>query len=173
MAALPPPVMPVPSAGSTPAQPVSSSGMSSPSPASRAANSHLWRVVGVSDGDTVTCLDENNQQQKIRLAGIDAPEIGQDYGKTSREALAGMVFGRSVEVVDDGRDRYGRWIGHLSVDGMNVNRQLVATGNAWHYAAYSNDQDLAALQAQAQAQRIGLWSQPNPTSPWDYRASGK
>ncbi len=173
MAALPPPVMPVPSAGSTPAQPVSSSGMSSPSPASRAANSHLWRVVGVSDGDTVTCLDENNQQQKIRLAGIDAPEIGQDYGKTSREALAGMVFGRSVEVVDDGRDRYGRWIGHLSIDGMNVNRQLVATGNAWHYAAYSNDQDLAALQAQAQAQRIGLWSQPNPTSPWDYRASGK
>ncbi|MCE9630843.1 MAG: thermonuclease family protein [Planctomycetia bacterium] len=173
MAALPPPVTPVPAPSSIPAQPVSSSGMSSPPSASRAANSHLWRVVGVSDGDTVTCLDENNQQQKVRLAEIDAPEIGQDYGKNSREALAGMVFGKTVEVVDDGRDRYGRWIGHLSVDGMDVNRQMVATGNAWHYAAYSTDQNLAALQAQAQSQRIGLWSQPNPTSPWDYRASGK
>lgn len=167
-------VAPVTSTGSTPAQPVSSSGLSSMQPsASRAANSHLWRVVGVQDGDTVSCLDENNQQQKVRLAEIDAPEIGQDYGTASREALAGMVFGKTVEVVDDGRDRYGRWVGHLSVNGMDVNRQLVATGNAWQYAAYSTDQNLAVLQSQAQSQRLGLWAQPSPISPWDYRASGK
>ena len=95
----------------------------------------------------------------------------QDFGKVSREALASMVFGKTVEVVDDGKDRYGRWIGRLSVDGIDVNRQMVATGNAWHYAAYSHDDSLAAVQAQAQSQRIGLWAQPTPQPPWEYRAN--
>ena len=124
------------------------------------------------DGDTLTCLDETNQQQKVRLAGIDAPEIGQDQGKASREALAGMVFGKTIEVVDEGRDRYGRWIAQVAVNGVDVNRQMVATGNAWHYAAYSNDQMLAALQSQAQSQRIGLWSQADPVPPWVFRQNG-
>jgi micrococcal nuclease len=159
-------------------QPVSTSPQSAPlvptqPPAGRSANSHLWRVVGVHDGDTITCLDENNQQQKIRMAEIDAPEIGQDFGKVSRDAMAGMVFGKTVEVVDDGKDRYGRWIGHVYVNGMDVNRQMVATGNAWHYAAYSKDQSLADLQSQAQAQKLGLWAQPNPTPPWEFRKAKK
>jgi endonuclease YncB( thermonuclease family) len=109
------------SAGSTPAQPVST-GLSSP-PSSVAAP-HLWRVVGVQDGDTLTCLDETNQQQKIRLSDIDAPEIGQDYGKASREALAGLVFGKTVEVYDQGRDESGRWIARVMVNGVDVNSQL-------------------------------------------------
>ena len=157
------------SAGSTPAQPVSTS-LSSP-PSSVAAP-HLWRVVGVQDGDTLTCLDETNQQQKIRLSDIDAPEIGQDYGKASREALAGLVFGKTVEVYDQGRDESGRWIARVMVDGVNVNSQLVATGNAWHYAAYSTDPTLAAIQAQAQSQKQGLWSAASPTPPWVYRQGG-
>jgi len=156
----------------TPAQPVSSQ-PSTPSStaAGRSGSPRLWRVVGVNDGDTLTCLDESNQQQKVRLAEIDAPELSQDFGKVSREALATMVFGKTVEVVDDGKDRYGRWIGHLTVNGIDVNRQMVATGNAWHYAAYSHDDSLAALQAQAQAQKVGLWAQPSPQPPWDYRAN--
>ncbi len=171
------PVAPIPSlppAGPAPvtATPVSSLPAASP-PAASASNTHLWKVVGVHDGDTVTCLDEANQQQKIRLAEIDAPEVSQDFGKVSREALAGMVFGKTIQVVDDGRDRYGRWIGHLYVDGLDVNRQMVATGMAWHYAAYSKDSSLGTLQSQAQAQRLGLWSQPNPTPPWEYRKNGK
>lgn len=165
---------------SPPMQPVSTSPQSSSlapaqpqPPAGRSANSHLWRVVGVHDGDTITCLDENNQQQKIRMAEMDAPEIGQDFGKVSRDAMAGMVFGKTVEVVDDGKDRYGRWIGHVFVNGLDVNRQMIATGNAWHYAAYSKDQSLADLQAQAQSQKLGLWAQPNPTPPWEFRKNGK
>ncbi|MEI8070098.1 MAG: thermonuclease family protein [Planctomycetota bacterium] len=153
------------------AQPVSSA--ATQQTANRPANSHRWRVVGVHDGDTVTCLDDANQQQKVRLAEIDAPELGQDFGKVSRDALAEMVFGKTIEVVDDGKDRYGRWIGHLVVNGQDANRQMVATGNAWHYAAYSKDGSLSTLQSQAQAQQIGLWSQKNPTPPWDYRKNGK
>ncbi len=159
------------SSSSTPAQPVSASPMQSS--ASRSVGPHLWRVVGVHDGDTVTCLDESNQQQKVRLAEIDAPEIGQDYGKVSREVLAEMVFGKTVEVTEDGKDRYGRWIGHLSSNGVDVNRQMVATGNAWHYVDYSRDTSLAALQSQAQSQRLGLWAQPSPVAPWDFRKSGQ
>ena len=142
------------------------------SPPSSVAAPHLWRVVGVQDGDTLTCLDETNQQQKIRLSDIDAPEIGQDYGKASREALAGLVFGKTVEVYDQGRDESGRWIARVMVDGVNVNSQLVATGNAWHYAAYSTDPTLAAIQAQAQSQKQGLWSAASPTPPWVYRQGG-
>lgn len=136
-------------------------------------STHVWRVVGVHDGDTLTCLDETNTQQKVRLAEIDAPELGQDYGKVSREALAEMVFGKTVTVSEEGKDRYGRWIAHVQVNGIDVNRQQVATGNAWHYADYSRDSTLATLQANAQTRQLGLWSQPEPAPPWDFRQTVK
>ena len=129
---------------------------------------HAWRVVGVYDGDTVTCLDEAGLQQKVRLVGIDAPESSQDYGRTSREALAGMVFGRTVEVIDAGRDANGTSLGRLFVDGQDVNLQLVSTGNAWADPA-ATDPALAAAQTAAQSQRLGLWAQPDPTPPWNFR----
>lgn len=163
-----PPVVPL---GNDP--PPQTNGQAATSPAGRSTSVHAWRVVGVHDGDTITCLDENNVQQKVRLAEIDAPEIGQDYGKVSREALADLVFGKTVQVVDQGKDRYGRWIGRVSVGGKDVNRQMVASGNAWHYSAYSQDAALAGLQAQAQAQRLGLWAQADPVAPWDYRKAGQ
>lgn len=163
---------PTTASGVPPTVPVSPASSSPQAPSSPATTAHLWRVVGVYDGDTITCLDENNQQQKVRLAAIDAPESSQDFGKVSREALASLVFGRTVEVTTEGRDRYGRWIGQVSVDGVDVNRQMVATGNAWHYTAYSSDASLAEAQQQAQAQRLGLWAQQDPTAPWDYRKGG-
>jgi len=162
VAAAPPMAAPPPTG--VPAQPVSA--------VPRATPTHLWRVVGVHDGDTITCLDENNQQQKVRLASIDAPEVGQEYGRASREALAAMVFGKTIAVADEGRDQYGRWIGSVSVDGVDVNRQMIATGNAWHYTEFSNDATLAALQEQARMQKIGLWSQPDPIPPWQFRHQG-
>ena len=163
-----------PPAAADPAPPQPAPQSASPNAASpRSSNTHLWRVVGVHDGDTITCLDETNTQQKVRLAEIDAPELGQDYGKVARESLAEMVFGKTVTFQDEGKDRYGRWIGHVQVNGSDVNRQLVATGNAWHYADYSRDPSLAGLQSQAQAQRLGLWSQSNPVPPWEFRQSVK
>lgn len=142
------------------AQPVSTGSVPAAPP--RAANSHLWRVVGVIDGDTVNCIDDANQSQRVTLADINAPEITQDYGKASREALAGMVFGHTVEVVDRGRDQAGCWIGRLYVDGLDVNRQMVATGNAWQDPGSAADAALTVAQAQAKAQGLGLWSQSNP-----------
>ncbi len=140
---------------------------SAPPPRALAARS--WRVVGVYDGDSLTCLDESSQQQKVRLAGIDAPEGGQPYAKESRDALAALVFGRTVEVIHDGRDPAGRVIARVSINGTDVSRQLVATGNAWATPT-STDASLAAAQAAAQAAKLGIWSQGNPTAPWDYRS---
>ena len=132
-------------------------------------HTHQWKCVGVHDGDTVTCLNENNEQQKIRLAEIDAPELKQDFGQRSRDALASMVFGKTITVVDQNKDRYGRWIGRLYTDGIDVNRQMVATGYAWHYASYSKDPSLSVLMQQAKDQKLGLWGQGDPIPPWDYR----
>lgn len=154
--AAPPPVAAPPPA-SMPIQPLT------PPPATP-ASTHLWRVVGVYDGDTVTCLDENGQQQKVHLAGVDAPEGSAPQGRASREALAGIVFGRVVEVADQGRDDSGTWIARLAVDGSDVGRQMVATGNATVDPAAA-DPSLAAALAAAQAQQLGLWAPAAPQEP--------
>lgn len=172
LASLPPPVAPIPVA--TPAAPVpipvtTASLPGTPPSSNASSNVHAWKVVAVYDGDTITCVDENNQQQRVRLAGIDAPESGQDFGKQARDALAGMVFGRTVQVVDDGRDTVGRWLGRLSVDGIDVNRRMIATGMAWN-SPDSHDESFAAAETLARTGGLGLWSQPNPVPPADYRA---
>jgi micrococcal nuclease len=167
-AAAPPPVAAIAPADAAPAmQPVAA-----PPPTVAVPRSRLWRVVGVQDGDTVTCLDDLNQQRKIGLADIDAPEISQDYGKTAREALAGMVFGRTVEVVDGGPAATGPPTARLFVDGIDVSRQMVATGNAWQDPA-SQDRALGTNQAQAKAAKLGLWADAAPTPPWQYRSQGQ
>jgi micrococcal nuclease len=161
-----PPIVPIPF---VPPQPTAGTAIAQPTGRGSTVAPRTWRVVGVQDGDTLTCLDESGGQQKVRLAGIDAPEIGQDFGRQSRDALADLVFGRAVEVLEEGRDRQGRTIAKLLVDGDDVNRRMVATGMAWHYSAYSTDPDLDGLEAEAREARKGLWSQPSPVAPWDYR----
>ena len=162
-----PPTVAIGPADASPAmQPVAA-----PPPTVPVSRSRLWRVVGVQDGDTVTCLDDLNQQRKIGLADIDAPEITQDYGKASREALAGMVFGRTVEVVDGAAAATGGPTARLFVDGLDVSRQMIATGNAWQDPS-SQDRALGTDQAQAKAAKLGLWADPAPTPPWQYRGQG-
>jgi micrococcal nuclease len=128
-----------------------------PPPPATPLNRHVWRVVGVSDGDTITCLDEAGQQQKVQLAGVDAPATSQSYGRQSREALAGMVFGRVVEVVDQGRDAGGVVQARVFVGVSDVNLEMVATGNAWADSA-TGDPSLTAAQAKASSQQLGLWA---------------
>lgn len=130
----------------------------------------MWRVVSVHDGDTVLCLDEANGKHKVRLVGIDAPEIGQAFGTVSRDALRGMVLRQSVEVHGDEQDRYGRTLARLEIDGRDVNREMVAVGLAWHYTRYSDCPLLAAAEDEAQAARRGLWADREPVPPWDWRA---
>jgi endonuclease YncB( thermonuclease family) len=129
------------------------------------------RVVAVADGDTITLLTPEKRQVKIRLAGIDAPESGQEYGQKSKAALAVMVAGQAVTVAEDGRDRYGRTIGWVRAGEVDANREMVRQGWAWHFTSHNKDPGIARLQVEAKQARRGLWAAPNPPmAPWDYRA---
>jgi micrococcal nuclease len=125
-------------------------------------------VVSVTDGDTIKLL-RDNKQYRIRLNGIDAPEMGQAYGMKAKEALASLVAGKQVEVVVRDTDRYGRYVGDVIVDGKSANAELVAVGFAWHYLEYSKDDTLAALEKAAREKKLGLWADAHPVPPWEYR----
>lgn len=131
------------------------------------------KVVSVHDGDTLTVLDAANVQHKVRLHGIDAPERKQAFGTVARERLAGLTAGKSVTVLLHDRDKYGRLVAGIVVEGQDVNRQMVAEGLAWHYVRYSRDPGLAAAEREARAAGRGLWRDREPVPPWEWRASEK
>lgn len=120
------------------------------------------RVVSVADGDTITVLDSDKVQHKIRLAGIDAPEKKQAFGNHSKESLSGMVFDKTVNVETGKRDKYGRQVGKVLVNGQDVNLVQVERGMAWFYRKYqreqsSNNQRLyEAAEDAARADKRGL-----------------
>ncbi|MEQ9393646.1 thermonuclease family protein [Haliea sp.] len=128
------------------------------------------RVVRVADGDTVSLLDSKNEQHRIRLYGIDAPEHGQPHGDRAREALAGMVAGRHLGVVVVETDDYGRRVGTLYADSRNINLALVQQGHAWWYQYFArHERPLEAAEKEARSARRGLWAGHDPIPPWDWR----
>lgn len=133
------------------------------------------KVVRVSDGDTVTILDDGKQQHRVRLTGIDAPERGQPFGTASRDNLASLVAGKNVVVKSDSRDRYGRILGKIQVDGIDANLEQLRAGMAWWYRYYAHTQPVEdreayeAAEGAAKSERAGLWSQPKPINPYDWR----
>lgn len=131
------------------------------------------RVVGVSDGDTVTVLDGANKTHKVRLAGIDAPERAQPHGVRAKQALSELVFGREVSVFIVDRDRYGRVVARVYVGNVDVNAELVRSGMVWVYRRYNQDPFLPPLEEEARAQRRGLWADASPTPPWEFRREGR
>jgi len=127
------------------------------------------KVVSIQDGDTITIL-AGKAQHKIRLEGIDCPEKSQAWGNRARQYTSELVFGKHVRVEYTGRDRYDRILGTVYLpDGGNLNQELLKAGMAWHYKYYNHSDVLADLEKQAQQARIGLWSDPKPIPPWDFR----
>ena len=129
------------------------------------------KVVSVTDGDTVRVLDAANVQLKVRLQGIDAPELGQPFGKASRERLAELVMRKDVVLHEHGKDKFGRTLGWLEVGGADVAAQMLADGLAWHYVKYDHSQTLAEAEQSARAAKRGLWADAKAMPPWDWRAS--
>lgn len=144
-----------------------------------AADTLNGRVVGVSDGDTVTVLDDTNTQWKIRLLGIDAPEKKQAFGNRSKQSLSALVFNRQVVVEYGKKDKYGRTVGKILVGGVDANLEQVKAGMAWHYKKYQREQSEADRIAYAQAEdraragKVGLWLDLEPAPPWDWRKQQK
>lgn len=128
------------------------------------------KVVGISDGDTLTVL-KDRKQVKIRLHGIDAPESSQDFGSRAKQAASDLAFGKSVTILPRDTDRYGRTVADVLLpDGRSLNREMVREGMAWWYREYApHDRELERLEAEARAAHRGLWGQSNPIPPWDWR----
>lgn len=133
------------------------------------------RVVSIADGDTLTVLDPRNAQHKVRLAGIDAPESGQPFGQASKRNLSALAFGKQVSIETKKTDRYGRAIGLVTFDGQDVNLAQLKTGLAWFYRQYASELDTDRRTAYERAEREarearrGLWAEPSPVAPWEYR----
>jgi endonuclease YncB( thermonuclease family) len=137
------------------------------------AQTYQGRVIGVSDGDTLTLLTPEKQPIKVRLAEIDAPEKSQAFGQRSKQSLSDLVFGKQVRVEQQDRDRYGRVVGKVYVGSLDVNAEQVRRGMAWVYRKYAKDRSLFKLEEEARAAKIGLWSNLHAMPPWEYRHGSK
>ena len=144
------------------------------------------RVVAVADGDTITVLDAARRQTRVRLSGIDAPEKKQPYGTRAKQHLSGLVFGKMVDVNWEKHDRYGRILGTVLAPDencaavncaktMDAGLAQLSAGLAWHYKQYAKQRPrgererYAAAETEAHLRRLGLWADPHPTAPWEWR----
>lgn len=133
----------------------------------------LGRVTRVLDGDTIEVLDATNSPHRIRFAQIDAPEKNQAFGQRSKQSLSDLVFGKQVNVVVETTDQYHRTVGTVFVGSLNTNLEQVKRGMAWVYRQYARDTAFFAAEEKAKAAKIGLWADPNPEPPWNFRRSEK
>lgn len=137
------------------------------------------KVINVHDGDTVTVLDQNNQKFHIRLQGIDAPELKQEFGSASQQFLARLVLGKQVTIVWSKIDKYRRTVGTIMLDGRDLNIEVVKAGLAWHFKKYADEQEpqdrrtYAAAELEARNNKLGLWQDPNPIVPGEWRQEVK
>lgn len=127
------------------------------------------KVTAVKDGDTIKVLS-NEEEETIRLAHIDCPEKKQPYSNLAKKFVSDYCFGKEVIIKWEGKkDRNGRIIGEVFINGKCLNRELVKNGLAWHFKRYSKSEDYEKLEDEAKLNHVGLWSENNPIAPWDWR----
>jgi len=127
------------------------------------------KVVGISDGDTISVMREG-RAEKIRLAEIDCPEKSQPFGNKAKRLTSDLCFGKIVLVKPVTVDKYGRTVARVILsDNHNLGEDLISAGLAWHYKQYSSSSRLAQLETEAKTARLGIWSEPTPIPPWEWR----
>ncbi len=131
-------------------------------------------VVRVLDGDTLE-VRHAGVTARIRLQGIDCPEKRQAFGQRAKQAASGLVFGQRVTITAHGRDRYGRTVGTVILpDGTPLNDELVRQGWCWWYRKYAPENAvLERLETEARTAKRGVWTDPHPIPPWEWRKQRK
>lgn len=133
------------------------------------------QVVGISDGDTLTLLTADNAQYRIRLDGIDAPEATQAFGQRSRQSLAKLAHRKQAAADCPKTDRFGRRVCVVRIEGLDAGLTQIQRGMAWHFVRYAHEQTpenraaYAAAERDARAAKRGLWRDPEPVPPWEFR----
>lgn len=142
-------------------------------PALAFASSFSGKVVGISDGDTISVM-RDGKAVKVRLAGIDCPERKQPFGTKAKQFTSDMAFAKIVTVEVKDVDRFQRIVGEVILpDGRSLNRELVKVGLAWWYRKYSKDETLGRLEEAARSGKEGLWGDRHPIPPWEFRKQKK
>ena len=131
------------------------------------------KVTKVLDGDTIDILVADALPTRIRFAQIDAPEKSQEFGLEAKQTLSDLVLDKVVSVDFESRDRYGRVIGLVKVNDVEVNLLMVQVGLAWVYLEFSHDEKYVAAETSAKQKRLGLWKSESPMPPWMYRQMKK
>lgn len=141
------------------------------------AQTFYGKVVAVSDGDTIGVM-YNGKEHKVRLHGVDSPEYKQPFGQKAKQFTSDLVFNKFVTVQVKDTDKYGRYVAVVTLEGStqdnherrNLNLELVKAGFAWWYQYYAkSDKDLKEAEDNARRDRLGLWADPNPVAPWEWR----
>jgi endonuclease YncB( thermonuclease family) len=129
-------------------------------------------VVQVYDGDTYKILD-HGKLQVIRLANVDAPELNQYYGTVVKAGVSKLILGCDVKIDPVSKDRYGRMIAGVTVDGMRLDSLLIVKGWAWNYTQFSQNYKLSNYEKVAKAARVGIWRCLFNVPPWEWRKLNK
>ncbi|SHF68160.1 thermonuclease family protein [Chryseobacterium vrystaatense] len=130
----------------------------------------LAKVVGISDGDTITVLLDGNIQKKLRLAEVDCPEKRQPFGKNAKQFTSDQVFAKQIRFAEMKKDRYGRSVAKVYYDnGKYLSEEIIKAGYGWWYYSYSKDKNLGKIQDTAKNKKLGLWQDKKAVSPWEFR----
>lgn len=132
------------------------------------------RVIKIVDGDTYDILLDNNITRRIRMEGIDAPERKMPFYQVAKDYLGKLCYGQIVRIKHTDTDRNGRWVATTFVaDGSELGLLMIKAGYAWHFKKYSADKELARAELSARTNRVGLWADPFPIAPWEWRIKPK
>ena len=132
-----------------------------------------YKVVKVNDGDTITIM-MNGEKQKIRLYGIDTPEINQSFGTEAKQFLSDQILNRDVEIEVKDTDRYKRLVAIVYLNDKSMNELLLKEGWAWWYEAYAKKEcKYKELQEEAQKRKRGMWRNKGNVPPWEFRRMKK
>ena len=132
------------------------------------------KVTAITDGDTFKLLKKDSTLIRVRIANIDCPERKQPFSKRAKQFTSDAIFNKVVEIQVLKKDRYGRFIANVIYNNsLNLGKELLKAGLAWHYVKYSNDSTLQVLEDKARSNKVGLWQDPNSIAPWKWRSNKK
>ncbi len=140
---------------------------------------YVAKIVRIIDGDTFVSF-ANNDSLKIRLSGVDTPEMGngksklhQPYANKAKEYMTNLILGQEVLIIPKEKDRYGRLVAWVFLDDIDISEELLKAGLAWHFVKYDSNDNYTRFEKKARSKRIGLWEDNVPIAPWEWRKMKK